>query len=259
VSAAGGTLSAEYAYGPFGEPLRVTGPMGKTNPLRFSTQYGDDVTETTKYLYRDYQAGTGRWLSRDPIGEGSASIAVYGFVCNTPIGTLDVWGLYDNSCCDDCHIDYWKKSLLKRYQYAKQFLDPRAPKRPFDIHSTWSCFNLALNILQFIAPTPPCWKCHTENRKKKTYYPFYGWVETDENSIICISQPRSGASETIVFDYYKEWVAVPYSIFTSNYPIPGTSSLDGRSDDCSHKDVHHWGNPVYLDNIVNPAPSIGNL
>ena len=61
--------SARYETGPFGEPLRVTGPMAKVNPLRFSTQYADDVAGDIKYLYRDYTASTGRWLSRDPIGE----------------------------------------------------------------------------------------------------------------------------------------------------------------------------------------------
>jgi RHS repeat-associated protein len=70
VSASDGTVSADYAYGPFGEMLRMTGTMAKANPLRFSTQYADDITSGLMYLFRDYAPTLGRWLSRDPIGEG---------------------------------------------------------------------------------------------------------------------------------------------------------------------------------------------
>ncbi|MGH7942745.1 MAG: hypothetical protein ACREFR_16930, partial [Limisphaerales bacterium] len=41
VNAADGTLAAEYDYGPFGEPIRMTGPMARLNPFRFSTKYDD--------------------------------------------------------------------------------------------------------------------------------------------------------------------------------------------------------------------------
>ena len=51
VNLADGTTSAEYAYGPFAEPLQATGPMAKANPLRFSTQYADDVTRVTHYPF----------------------------------------------------------------------------------------------------------------------------------------------------------------------------------------------------------------
>ena len=35
--------TGHHGYGPFGEVVRVTGPMAKINPLRFSTKYQDDV------------------------------------------------------------------------------------------------------------------------------------------------------------------------------------------------------------------------
>jgi RHS repeat-associated protein len=69
VNAADGAVSATYEYGPFNEPLRITGPMGKLNPIRFSTQYADDWTGDLKYLHRDYRPDLGRWPNRDPIGE----------------------------------------------------------------------------------------------------------------------------------------------------------------------------------------------
>ncbi|MGA2854442.1 MAG: hypothetical protein ABSE90_09990, partial [Verrucomicrobiota bacterium] len=69
VSAADGTYSGNFEYGPFGESVRVTGTAGKLMPMRFSTQFADDVTGNLKYLYRDYSPSTGTWPNRDPKGE----------------------------------------------------------------------------------------------------------------------------------------------------------------------------------------------
>lgn len=92
VNAADGTESARYEYGPFAEPLRITGPMGMMNPIRFSTQYADDVTGDIKYLYRDYTAGTGRWRSRDIIEE-QGGLNLYAMVDNSPLANFDPNGL----------------------------------------------------------------------------------------------------------------------------------------------------------------------
>jgi RHS repeat-associated protein len=83
-----GTISAQYEYGPFAEPIRVTGPMGKTNPIRFSTKYTDDESDFLYYGHRYYNPSTGRWLNRDPIGEEGGS-NLYGFVGNQPINKTD--------------------------------------------------------------------------------------------------------------------------------------------------------------------------
>jgi RHS repeat-associated protein len=88
VNAADGTVSANYDYDPFGQTIRLTGPVGKLNPIRFSTQFADDVTEKVKYLYRDYSPSTGRWPSRDPLGERGGK-NLYRFIQNEPIGHTD--------------------------------------------------------------------------------------------------------------------------------------------------------------------------
>ena len=69
VNAADGTSLAGYEYGPFGEVIRATGPMAKTNPIRFSTKYQDDESDLLYYGYRYYKASTGTWVSRDPLTE----------------------------------------------------------------------------------------------------------------------------------------------------------------------------------------------
>ena len=83
-------------YGPFGETIRITGLVAKMNPLRFSTQYADDVTGDLKYLYREYAPGTGRWKSRDPAGERPV-LNLFAFVSNRPVDGIDIFGLVTGS------------------------------------------------------------------------------------------------------------------------------------------------------------------
>lgn len=92
VDAATGDASAGYEYDPFGNLLAETGPFASLNPFRFSTKYRDDVSGLYYYGYRHYDAATGRWLSRDPIGE-EGGINLYGFVANDPLSSIDVLGL----------------------------------------------------------------------------------------------------------------------------------------------------------------------
>ena len=74
--------------GPFGELLRATGPMAKTNPFRFSTKYQDGETDLLYYGYRYYNASMGRWISRDLIGEWGGQ-NLYGFVLNRVTSQVD--------------------------------------------------------------------------------------------------------------------------------------------------------------------------
>ena len=92
-AASDGSVSARYEYGPFAEPIRVTGPAAPLNPFRFSTKRTCHTTDLVLYEYRAYSPSTGRWPSRDPIGQkGGAN--VYGFVANDPVQFTDMLGLY---------------------------------------------------------------------------------------------------------------------------------------------------------------------
>ena len=93
VSATNGAVTAEYEHSPFGQTLRATGPAASANPIRFSTQYADDVVGQNKWLYRE-EPSPGRWLSRDPIGERGGP-NIYGFIRNNPENRIDYLGLRD--------------------------------------------------------------------------------------------------------------------------------------------------------------------
>jgi RHS repeat-associated protein len=92
VNTATGQAAATYDYGPFGEPIRQSGEYAKLNPYRFSTKYTDDETGLLDYGYRYYDPMTGRWPSRDPIGE-EGGINLYGFAGNDGVNWIDLLGL----------------------------------------------------------------------------------------------------------------------------------------------------------------------
>lgn len=92
-----GSIIGHYGYGPFGEPLRVSGEYGKLNPFRFSTKYQDEETGLLYYGYRYYNPETGRWLSRDPIAE-RGGMNLYGMSQNNPMDYYDFLGLEKRKC-----------------------------------------------------------------------------------------------------------------------------------------------------------------
>jgi len=106
-SATDGLPTARYEYGPFAEPIRVTGPAAPLNPFRFSTKRTDPTTDLVLYEYRVYKPSIGRWTNRDPLGEPgfellrhqSPSVLGNGpnrylFSGNDPIGKIDPLGLW---------------------------------------------------------------------------------------------------------------------------------------------------------------------
>jgi RHS repeat-associated protein len=108
---------AHYEYGPFAEPIRITGPAAAVNPFRFATKCTDPTTELVLYEYRAYNLTLGRWTHRDPVasdefglthedvvqkmadeaieGMGRDSHNAYLFVRNSPTDAVDLLGLVE--------------------------------------------------------------------------------------------------------------------------------------------------------------------
>jgi RHS repeat-associated protein len=90
-----GASAATYRYDAFGNTLVATGSYAATNRYRFSTKPLDDEIANALlyyYAYRYYDPMTGRWPSRDPIGE-RGGMNLYAFVKNMTITYIDVNGL----------------------------------------------------------------------------------------------------------------------------------------------------------------------
>lgn len=62
--------------------------------LGFAGGLTDSTTALVRFGARDYDAGVGRWTSKDPIGRTTASVGLYAYVSNNPIASPDPSGLY---------------------------------------------------------------------------------------------------------------------------------------------------------------------
>ena len=88
VNATNAAPAAQYEYGPFHELLRATGPLARQNPCLAASKYHDWETGVYYYGYRYEAPSTGRWLSRDPMGE-RGGLNPYGFAVNSPANYID--------------------------------------------------------------------------------------------------------------------------------------------------------------------------
>jgi RHS repeat-associated protein len=89
-----GGVAAHYDYDAFGNVTVATGPAAVCNPGRFSTKPQDPVSGFHYYGYRHYDPVTGRWPSRDPIGEWGGG-NLNRIISNNPLNRADILGLDD--------------------------------------------------------------------------------------------------------------------------------------------------------------------
>lgn len=113
-----GSRVSTYDYDAYGKPTQQSGMI---NPdFRYAGMFY--LQEAGLYLtqYRVYDPGTGRWLSRDPIGE-TGGINLYGYVENDPINLIDPLGL------DGVAAAQWARSQVGKPGYG--YLDTSAESR----------------------------------------------------------------------------------------------------------------------------------
>lgn len=82
---------AHYEYDPFGNTTVASEDKADDFAYRFSTKPIDATTGLYYYGYRYFDPITGRWPSRDPIGE-KGGMNLYGFVGNDGINRQDYLG-----------------------------------------------------------------------------------------------------------------------------------------------------------------------
>lgn len=85
-----GTVRARYDYDPYGMRMKLSGDLDAQ--FGYTGHYFHQPSGLNLALYRAYNAGAGRWLNRDPIGE-SGGVNLYAYVSNSPVRSTDSLGL----------------------------------------------------------------------------------------------------------------------------------------------------------------------
>jgi RHS repeat-associated protein len=97
-----GTLEKGYDYDPFGNPRVGTSLAGQElpeqgleNPLQYTGQYQDSTSGDGNYYLRarNYNPGTGRFASRDPMPTGQSAASAYTYASNNPVAFTDPTGM----------------------------------------------------------------------------------------------------------------------------------------------------------------------
>ncbi len=96
-----GAVAEHFEYDPFGNTVVNTDSVGQFS-YRFSTKPLDFTTGLYYYAYRYYDPQTGRWPSRDPIGE-EGGINLYAFVGNNGVNRSDRLGMHPIDDCSDAY------------------------------------------------------------------------------------------------------------------------------------------------------------
>jgi len=79
-------------YDSFGNLLQVRGDAVRL-PLGFAGGLFDGDTGLTRFVWRDYDADTGRFTALDPMGAKGGDSDWYGYCVDDPVNRVDAWGL----------------------------------------------------------------------------------------------------------------------------------------------------------------------
>ena len=91
VNAATGDIVQKMEYDEFGKVLSDTAPG--MQPFGFAGGLYDKDTGLVRFGARDYDAETGRWTCKDPIGFSGGDMQLYGYAGDDPVNRTDVLGL----------------------------------------------------------------------------------------------------------------------------------------------------------------------
>ena len=122
-----GAIRARYDYDPYGVMSKVSGDLEAF--AGFTGHRSHAPSGLHLALHRGYDARLGRWLSRDPIGEGGG-LNLYGYIGQNPTREIDQLGLSPAS--DAWWRKFWEglKNTVTDKELWKEKLIDAAARRP---------------------------------------------------------------------------------------------------------------------------------
>lgn len=99
-----GAVLQRMDYDEFGTVITDTNPGFQ--PFGFAGGLYDRDTKLVRFGARDYDAETGRWTTKDPIGFGGGDTNLYGYVLGDPVNLLDPSGTIFDTLLDLASIAY---------------------------------------------------------------------------------------------------------------------------------------------------------
>jgi RHS repeat-associated protein len=147
-SASDGSATGRYEYGPFGEPIGLSGPAAANNPFRFSTKRTCNTTDLILYEYRAHSSSAGWRLSREPIEENYAN-NIYDLPTNDPLDYVDLDGRFTGTTCPLCGHWYQGWHQYKPHMDPPSLLMGESCKRFPDIVSAIGLANRAMQDGQY--------------------------------------------------------------------------------------------------------------
>jgi RHS repeat-associated protein len=91
IDVATGTIAQELSYDVWGNIISDTNP--DFQPFGFAGGIYDNDTKLTRFGYRDYDADSARWTSKDPIDFAGGDSNFFAYTVNDPINSIDTTGL----------------------------------------------------------------------------------------------------------------------------------------------------------------------
>jgi RHS repeat-associated protein len=106
ISDTDGTIIKEITYDTYGNILTDSNTSFKV-PFGFAGGLYDADTGLTRFGYRDYDAATGKWTAKDPIGFAGGDSNLYGYVLQDPVNLVDSSGLVDENLIPTNSASNW--------------------------------------------------------------------------------------------------------------------------------------------------------
>jgi len=105
-----GVVIQRMDYDEFGQVITDTNPGFQ--PFGFAGGLYDRDTKLVRFGARDYDAETGRWTAKDPIGFAGGDTNLYGYVLNDPVNLVDSAGLIIETVWDLVNVAMDVASLV---------------------------------------------------------------------------------------------------------------------------------------------------